>query len=85
MIEDRIIAVLNCAQYLSQIPMPTSVIKQMIYSQLKDCSFTDIKKIADNENIDILLITAAEEENESQTKSNKKRKKDIERVRTSKS
>ena len=84
-IEDKIIAVLNCAQYLSQVSTPTSVIKQMIYSQLKDCSFTDIKKIADDENIDILLITAeAEAENEKQTKSNKKRKRDIERIRASK-
>jgi hypothetical protein len=83
MIEDKIIAVLNCAQYLSQTPTPISVIKQMIYSQLKDCSFTDIKRIANDENIDILLITAAEEENENQTRSSKKRKRGIKRIRAS--
>jgi hypothetical protein len=92
MIEDKITAILNCAQYLSQTQaLPTSIIKEMIYSQLKDCSFTDIKKIANDENIDMLfLITDTDESNneeKNRTKQQKRRKKkrDNERVCTSKS
>jgi hypothetical protein len=84
MIEDKIIAVLNCAQYLmSQTSMPITIIKQMIYSQLKDCSFMEIEKIAKDEDLDILLIIAEEDENQTRKKS-KIEQRSIQRIRESK-
>jgi hypothetical protein len=86
MIKDKIVAVLECAQYLHETQLiPTSIIKQMIYSQLKDCSFTNIQTIAQGEDIDILLLIEENEKKHQSTKQKQKQKRDNERICTSKS
>ncbi|MDR0572366.1 MAG: hypothetical protein LBG48_05955 [Rickettsiales bacterium] len=88
--EEKIIkVVLSCAQYLVQQKVPSSIIKNMLYLQLKNYSFPNIKKIADDENIDLFfLINENEEANEKKqqqaTKQKKKRNRNIERIRASK-
>ncbi|MDR1628463.1 MAG: hypothetical protein LBR79_06820 [Oscillospiraceae bacterium] len=82
MIEDKAIitTVLKCAEYLNQIQIPTFSIKQMIYSQLKDYSFADIKKIADDEDILFLMMITEDENDEKQTA----KKRNTKRVREGK-
>jgi hypothetical protein len=79
MIEDKIIAtVLRCAEYLNSVGVSTNVIKQMMYSQLKDFPFENIKAIAADEDIEILALLQKDEEKEQEKRNTK-------RVRESKS